>query len=538
MQCDAFASSINLYPCSINVKKEFGGRSPHLPNRFRDRNISLYSYRANERDSDSESKKKYVRIQPKTLNSGRNVELQTAVTTMSKTMTYPNQQTIHLTIDLHAQIHFGQNDYFSFYNDLETFSYDRVLYELLVSQDVLQSDSSTNSKSQKGEKELLRYLPRPKDGLSPLLPTNTDLKMASQYGLKCQVQVVDYTHPNWFHADYTIEEMNSINITQNLETRIIGSDLFRNIPGIELLLALIRPTTPKIPPTIPLPPRRLFSNLFLPGESFTSFLRVLLWTFTPSPELSVLLLDWSSLNPKPKSSKLSEIFAPFVGCLFRGDLIGARRLVFAQLLVNGQNGLGSEDETLVIQRNTRAVETLIRCMDEDMSEAYADQNSPRDLSYALMYGSMHCEDLQKRLEEIGFVVKQTDWRVAWSVNAPKFTIDKYYIDKYSSSNNMLDENNEDEKKNTFISKDIFSTSETETIGIGIIVVSFYLLIGGVDWLDTMESLAIEFDRGRVLNFSIEVILYVMRHVAFYLGLTKFVVDWDGDVNLFIADTEK
>merc|ERR1712224_253558 len=41
--------------------------------------------------------------------------------------------------------------------------------------------------------------------------------------------------------------------------------------------------------------RRLFTNLFLPGSQLASGIRALLWMTVPAPELSVILLDWSSL---------------------------------------------------------------------------------------------------------------------------------------------------------------------------------------------------------------------------------------------------
>ena len=58
---------------------------------------------------------KYLRIQPRRSrnNKQRIFELQTAVATMSKKL----EDGSEVTIDLHAQLHFGENNYFQFYND-------------------------------------------------------------------------------------------------------------------------------------------------------------------------------------------------------------------------------------------------------------------------------------------------------------------------------------------------------------------------------------------------------------------------------------
>lgn len=59
---------------------------------------------------------KYIRIQPRNVRGNRRVfELQTAVTTLSKTL--PNGGTA--TVDLHSQLHFGDDSYFQFYNEKE-----------------------------------------------------------------------------------------------------------------------------------------------------------------------------------------------------------------------------------------------------------------------------------------------------------------------------------------------------------------------------------------------------------------------------------
>ena len=61
-------------------------------------------------------KQKFLRIQPKNQsrnNKQRIFELQTAVATLSR----KNDDGTEVVIDLHSQLHFGEEDYFKFYND-------------------------------------------------------------------------------------------------------------------------------------------------------------------------------------------------------------------------------------------------------------------------------------------------------------------------------------------------------------------------------------------------------------------------------------
>jgi hypothetical protein len=67
---------------------------------------------------------KYIRIQPRNVRGNRrSFDLQTAVTTMSKVL--PNGETS--VVDLHSQLHFGDDLYFDFYNkDSFQTKYDHV----------------------------------------------------------------------------------------------------------------------------------------------------------------------------------------------------------------------------------------------------------------------------------------------------------------------------------------------------------------------------------------------------------------------------
>ena len=71
---------------------------------------------------------KYLRIKPKRSrnNKQRVFELQTAITTLVRKNN--NNNGIEEVIDLHSQLHFGEEEYFQFYNDDNEFGkeYDQV----------------------------------------------------------------------------------------------------------------------------------------------------------------------------------------------------------------------------------------------------------------------------------------------------------------------------------------------------------------------------------------------------------------------------
>lgn len=75
--------------------------------------------------SSRKATQKFLRIQPKrSRNNKRRVfELQTAVATLGK----KNEDGTEVIIDLHAQLHFGEREYFQFYNnDVFVGKYDNV----------------------------------------------------------------------------------------------------------------------------------------------------------------------------------------------------------------------------------------------------------------------------------------------------------------------------------------------------------------------------------------------------------------------------
>jgi hypothetical protein len=140
--------------------------------------------------------------------------MQTAVTTFQRTRT---DRTISAgtstsgtgssgsgyseTIELHAQLHFGEHQYFDAYNARSfNVARDAVLYELLLDEDLLETETDTGEDDDSRSGVGVRRLLPNRDGSSPVTASPTDQQMALQYGWSCQVNVMDYSQPNWIQT--------------------------------------------------------------------------------------------------------------------------------------------------------------------------------------------------------------------------------------------------------------------------------------------------------------------------------------------------
>lgn len=480
---------------------------------------------------------KFLRIKPKRSrnNKQRVFELQTAVATLGK----KNADGNDVTIDLHAQLHFGESGYFEFYNDAAFVSnYDRVFYELIVSNSLLHTENDGTKKlrsPQKGKCDTNRdhFTYNDNSNPNPVAPPPSDESTALSYGLACQLNVIDYTKENWIHCDATREEYLSF-LSSSSPVDTTTSDPFRPLwalsstamtPIQEYTSALFRPFTPSSAQSAnssisQLSSLRLFSNLFLPGANLASIFRILLWVLSPSPEVSILLLDWSSIvNPRP-TGMISPIFLPSMQSLLTGNILNARKLIFAQVVVSGQTA-GGQDLNLVRRRNSVALETLLKTIENThSSRTLGDGEGGESNNNAVLYGAMHCQDLQSRLEKMGYSLRKVEWRKAWSVNVPNF-----------GTGDMSQKRGRQSARNSVMS-DFVSANNLSDIAFGLVIVPVYLLIGGLDWLATVKDIATSVDGSLWTEAGATVVFYVIRHLALYLALAKFVVEWDGESNLF------
>ncbi|KAL7469917.1 hypothetical protein ACHAXS_010166 [Conticribra weissflogii] len=492
----------------------------------------------------------YVRIQKR----GRHYDVQTAVTTFQKPSA-PGE--IPISVDLHAQIHFGDDSYFQHFNDPSNFEslYDKVLYELIVEDAMLSSDPG-----------LRRLIPL-EGHVNPIAPTASDRSTAAQYGLKCQVDAIRYCRDNWVHADLTREEFLS-RMTPGRPTAPAPSSnaaaaakpplwalasTTATYPGSEFLTALLRPLAPTNASNSAALTRRLFSHLFLPGDALSGWIRAALWCGVPSPELSIMLVDWSSLSysygRRRRSGEgvrgtvaggsvapISPIAAPVLLSLLTGNWGTARRLVFGQVLVGGQsNADTSKNGVLIRARNQRAMEVLRTTLEtmEPLEEGGDDEPRKR---IALLYGAAHCRDLHRRLvEEEGMVPVRTEWRTAFRATAPRwgdyFEMEPFVATSKGVASGLTASSSDLAKLGEDVMKSM-SVSTMESVAVGLVVLPLYLLIGGLDWVSTVGDLGSALDGGLYADGLAAVFLYLLRHVALYVAISKFVVDWGGNDGVF------
>jgi len=394
-----------------------------------------------------------------------------------------------VTVDLHAQVHFGDPSYFLDFNfdsnKTTDRAYDRVYYELICPESLFDiNDEIGIDKIQPFRNKVARRPYRLKESSAKILaPNSMDETTAIEYGLTCQINGMSsfYVRANWYCCDFTSEEWRAAKnkIPQN------GFQLFSTgSAAAEVVQALIRPITPAHP-NLEDVETKLFTSMFLPSSEITSFLRALLWLTVPVPELAVLILDWSSLTPR--SGKVSPIASAVVEAIFRWDLKAAKKLVFAQTLVSGQANIG-RDSLIIGKRNDMAIGSILHSIDEE------------DCSkIALLYGALHCRDLQKKLENLGFVQTDEQWKTAWSAEVPPLS---------TSS-----------KKST-------KKPSLFTLSISSLTFFIYLAISGADWISTVENVLSDSINNDGASSVASLCLYLFRHVIFYFGLSKFIVQWD------------
>lgn len=426
------------------------------------------------------------------LKRGKHYDIQTAITSFKKRSDANNQ-----VVDLHSQIHFADESYYNYYSDV---NYDATLYELLVGQDML--TPSRNS---------LRVL-KSMNGMNPIQPTREDRNTALQYGLICQVDGIKYCQEGWVHADFTREEFLEViqagqQSQKKQEDRPLWALASASPTSVlqEGVASLLNPPALSASNTLS---RRLFSHLFLPGSSFAILLRSLLW-IVPSPELSILLVDWSTI-----SSRTSDIAVPVLLSLITGRWGTARRLVFGQVLVGGASeGDGSKNGVLIEKRNERAIDVLKRVHEQNGKD-----------KVALLYGASHCQDLTRKLMQEGYAPVKKEWRTAFRATPPD--LGDFYLDVQDWKRLQRQQASSAVDVSSWTLQSV-DASTLESVAVSLVVLPLYLLLGGFDWVATISEFVGAVDSGSYVDAIAAAMIYLVRHVALYIAISKFVVDWGG-----------
>ena len=505
-------------------------------------------------NDNSPSNQAHIRI----LKRGKHYDIQTSTTSFRKRLLPGDSDGDKhrvTVVDLHSQIHFGEASYYEYYNHLFDHDYDVVLYELLVGEDML-LPSSHETNSHGGPLRSLKPLPSTRGQFSnPIQPTQHDRNTASQYGLVCQVDGIHYWRDKWIHADLTREEfLLALNKDHKQTNHPHPPTASSNSPPL-WALASTSPTNALqegILSSLVGPPastsgalsRRLFSHLFLPGSSFAVLLRTLLW-IVPSPELSILLVDWSTFN-----SRTSDIAIPVMASLLSGRWGTARRLVFGQVLVGSVAAREGRDESkngvLIQKRNERAMEVLRMVQQQHQQrepkgqgqQTASSEQDRGDGRIALLYGAGHCRDLTRRLINEGYVPTKREWRTAFRATPPN--LGDFFLDvqdwknaQYQSqSGSVATSSWSKEGRDILRSMD---TSTLESVAVSLVVLPLYLLLGGFDWVSTVSELGNALEVGSYVDGLASMVVYLVRHVALYVAISKFVVDWGGNGGVLLDE---
>ncbi len=411
-------------------------------------------------------------------------ELQTAVTR------WQHPQYENSICELHAMVHYGAFDYYQYYNKLCSTS-TTLLFELLTDQEQFNAQGQLLQPVQATPYDRAyvhqynQQLNKEQEGM-----TNTSIT-SNRYQMCCQVDALQYQQSHWYHADWTRQELqaflssraanaNSLqfNFKQQPLWKRTTSQTWSNVAQA----ALVQGGPPLS--SLSSQERRLFTHLFWPGGSFAGLLRTLLWCTVPSPELSILVFDTSTLFSQSSSStRLGWTSLPIVQILLSGQWFQVKWLLMGQELVQQQQQPTNTSSTApsddwIVLRNQKAINVLQNTLDQHMSRWKKKSENQPVHTFALLYGCQHMSDLQRQLTRHGWQPQSTQWRTAWTIRVSQSAVLPQYL-------------------------------------AGIFASTTYLSIGAMDWIDVWtNSLS-----GTTLA------LYVARHVLLYVGLSRLFLDW-------------
>jgi hypothetical protein len=548
---------------------------------------------SDDTDDHSNESMKYLRWQLADQNE-RHMELQTRVMTFQRCIQQESSRSeqqqqqqppvvviVQQTIQLHAQFHFADNEwYYQYYNTCPSFieQVDAVFYELLVDAELLQDAPDDGS----FRKRML------KDDVK-LQASMADQSVAQQYHWICQVNSIRYNNNNqlnWYHADLTRQEFlwylnppvpphpsssttsASIDPTSRPLWQQVQDSANQDRAGVfpipnaayEATTALLvgppmvlqqqqQQQQQNVPPTTTssslwtmstssLIRRRIFTNLFLPGDSIALWLRYILWITVPCPEISILLLDWSSswavyehsspttTTTNSNKSRISPITVPMIQAIVLGRFRQVRKLVFGQTALTGHHSAvaaarsdvsnhdKSENSLLITQRNDHALQQVFAELERLSSR---DETKHTNVTMALLYGCNHCPDLHKKLMGHGFhpIESSTPWRTAWSVDLPN-TATHGQLPSRPITTNWDD-----------------GASTTRSVGVFLaVLVPLYFVVGGMDWIETINGCIVAMEDGSdIVSVAATALLYLLRHVSLYVGLSKLILDGESSSSI-------
>ena len=370
-----------------------------------------------------------------------------------------------ITLDVFPILHIGSQSYF---DALETraSTYDIVLFELITS---TKNTVFQNNKRHRRSLVIDVYSPKAES-------------IAHQFNFMTQL-CMKLRKPNWYIADLDAETINNL---ESERKDIVYRKYLRNkLEG--------RGGSSK--------------NTLFPENVDTFFivlLRSVLW-FTPCPELGLLLIDWSRVEPS--AGGLPQVLYPILENLLTFNILEAKKIAFAQSILSGVSDSGdlggeamSDVDIRVKARNEAVYSSLCGFIDEYTSDSESNSNDlmkekslqvgkidssygggsrdDKTLNIAVLYGAYHILDLRQRIRMLGFAEVDDNTRdscdekihtmTVWDMTYPNV----FYKDSHNSS--VPD-------ASSIKSKVISSSNVTPQIVLSIVSILLYLVVGALDW---------------------------------------------------------
>lgn len=124
---------------------------------------------------------------------------------------------------------------------------------------------------------------------------------------------------------------------------------------------------------------------------------------------------------------------------------------------------------------------------------------------------------EKLGRDLGFTPVMTEWRTAWSVSVPN-TFGGGAAERRDTSKPT------EEPASLFQGLDSYLPPTAWAALVALF--PLYLGVGAVDWIDTIHSSAVSLlDHEDIVAFSADWMLYLLRHVLLYVGVSKFALEW-------------
>ena len=348
------------------------------------------------------------------------------------------------------------------------------------------------------------------------------LQLAAAYGFTDQLSGLDPSAPeaaDWILADLSREALSEL---QEAEDFSKGDLLLAGARGqltaAELAQArklatglgqFQRAITLQTSPSQRLRGSLLPESFYFRGEAFSNALRALLW-LAPVPEANLIAYDTGALR---RGTLARETLLAVLSCLGCGDWRAVKQVLLAQELSAGKADDG-RGEALIGARNAHCVEELTKWLNSQASvlerDGKSSENKMRPKKVAVLFGGLHCRDLEVRLGA-SFGAKrltqvEPQWRRAWVIEEG---VDGHSMDATRALRSTPSK-----------SKSLLPLVAT--------AVPFYFLVGALDWLTELRT----FIDGGILGAEpwpevvLELVLYVVRHSVLLIGLSKVAVDWD------------